>query len=121
MRTPAITAVLLAFACGPAFAQAPPSKPRFEVASIRAPVATGQYSISGGPGTADPERFTVSRANLRAVLFKAYGVKRFQISASGSIDAQLGSLWDINAKVPPGATVEQLNLMLQSLLEERFT
>jgi len=109
--------VVALLACGVVLEQGQPPKPSFEVASIR-PGTMGQYSISGGPGTSDPERLT-SRTALRTILFKAYGVRNFQISASGSMDDRLGSVWDINAKVPP-ATVEQFNLMLQSLLEERF-
>ncbi len=92
---------------------------QFEVASVRpaAAAATGARGMRGGPGTADPERMTWSRATIQALLISAYGVKADQISAPGWIESER---YDIEAKVPPGATKAQFNLMLQNLLADRF-
>ena len=81
-----------------------------------AQVAVGG-SVCGGPGTPDPERFTSNSAILKNLVEIAYGLQAFQVIGPGWIGT---ARYDIIAKVPPGATREQLNLMLQSLLEDRF-
>ena len=73
--------------------------------------------MHGGPGTADPERLTWSGATIQALLMSAYGVKADQISGPGWIESER---YDIEAKVPPGATKAQFSLMLQNLLADRF-
>jgi uncharacterized protein (TIGR03435 family) len=53
----------------------------------------------------------------------AYGVQRDQIEGPGWATADAvdgGALFDISAKVPPGATKAQVATMLQNLLKERF-
>jgi uncharacterized protein (TIGR03435 family) len=98
----------LVFACGAVFGQT------FEVASVKpaAPQASGIMRSSGGPGTADPERFTYENVTLQALLLRAYGLKNYQISGPGWLASER---FDIRAKVPPGATKEQLNGMLRNL------
>jgi len=73
--------------------------------------------MRGGPGTADPERITWTGATLNGILIAAYGVKADQIAGPGWLGSQR---YDIEAKVPPGATKAQLNMMLQNLLADRF-
>jgi uncharacterized protein (TIGR03435 family) len=51
------------------------------------------------------------------LLLTAYNVRSYQISGP---DWLAGERFDIYATVPAGATKEQLSLMLQHLLEERF-
>ncbi len=100
-------------------------KLEFEVASLRAsgrPSQTSDYiaqgpKTSGGPGTGDPERLTISRTPLRVLLFRSYGVRPDQVSGPDWLDSEL---LDINAKIAPGTTKEQVNEMLQNLLIERF-
>jgi len=72
--------------------------------------------IIGGPGTQDSERLTARSATLRGIILRAYGIKAFQLIGPNSLD----SSWDINAKIPAGATPAQVNGMLQTLLEGRF-
>jgi uncharacterized protein (TIGR03435 family) len=51
-------------------------------------------------------------------LTEAYGLKKVQIDGP----AWLPTSWfEILAKVPPGATREEFNLMVQNLLEDRFS
>lgn len=111
---------LFLFAPNPCRAQAP-AKLEFEVASVKPapPPASGSFvpPIRGGPGTNDPERITYGHASLKYLLINAYNVKEYQISGPGWIDTKL---YEISAKLPPGATKEQLRVMLQSLLAERF-
>src|SRR5579863_5954307 len=131
MRT--IVAVsLIAIVPRPAFAQSAAETPRFEVASVRPASAPARFngSVSGGPGSSDPERITFSGVPMIRLLMSAYGiplgmgspVRRFgpfsdQISGPAWIESDW---YDINAKVPPGATQDQVNRMLQDLLAERF-
>jgi uncharacterized protein (TIGR03435 family) len=113
--------------CATTFAQGPASKPSFEVASVRpgAPFsAAGQersIGIRGGPGTEDPGQITCRWVAVLNLLVRAYGVKNFQIQGLPDWANNINSdRYDILAKVPPGTTLEQANLMLQNLLVERF-
>jgi uncharacterized protein (TIGR03435 family) len=73
--------------------------------------------MRGGPGTADPGRFTCEAFDLFALITLAYDLPPDRVSAPAwTHDAR----FDIVAKVPDGTTKEQLRLMEQSLLAERF-
>src|ERR1700733_5069267 len=97
--------------------------PTFEVASVKRsppppqgpPVFFGP--ARGGPGTPDPGQITWTNATLKGVLMIAYDVKDYQISGPGWLDTER---YDILVKVPAGATKEQVYVMWQSLLAERF-
>lgn len=108
--------------CGAAYAQTPDGQPAFDVASIRVapPIGSGRRFIigmSGGPGTPDPGRYECNSCNLSMLMTAAYDVAGYQISIPGSLK---DAIFEINAKVPAGATKEQFRLMLQNLLAERF-
>jgi uncharacterized protein (TIGR03435 family) len=70
-----------------------------------------------GPGTPDPAQITWSYATLLNLLITAYDVKAYQISGPEWLASQR---YDIAAKVPAGATKEQVRTMWQNLLTERF-
>lgn len=100
---------------------------KFEVASVRAsspapPGARGGGRIGLVPNS--PDRLTYERALFRLLLMDAFGVQRDQIkgapawATADAIDG--GALFDISAKIPAGATKEQVATMLQNLLKERF-
>lgn len=91
--------------------------PTFEVASVRPGVPGGSYEPHGGPGTADPGRFTWQRVTLLNLLTRAYAVGADQISGP---DWLATVYYSIAAAIPPNTTKEQFNLMLQDLLAERF-
>ncbi len=114
----AMVVVLLAVFC---YAQQPESQLTFEVASIKpsAPPEGGRMVMGarGGPGSADPIRFTGSNMSLTMLITMAYDLKPYQLSAPSWLS---GERFDIAAKVPPGATREQFRIMLQNLLAERF-
>jgi uncharacterized protein (TIGR03435 family) len=105
--------LLLAF--GSALAQS-----QFEVASVkRADLSTPGRRftpLSGGPGTKSPTRLA-GTTSLKALLMRAYAVKSYQVSGPAWMDTEL---YEIAAKIPPGATKEQVALMVQDLLMERF-
>jgi uncharacterized protein (TIGR03435 family) len=91
---------------------------RFEVVSVRTAAPRNIYigEMKGGPGTADPGRFTWEYAPLRTILMKAYGLQTFQLIGPGLEDGR----FDIAANVPEGTTPDGLNVMLQNLLIDRF-
>jgi uncharacterized protein (TIGR03435 family) len=120
--------VVLAYAMLPVLAAQTPS---FEVASVKVtkddPIsakmpflpASAQENMrfQGGPGTKDPGRIDYKGVTLKMLLKRAYGVLPDQISGPGWLDTER---YDVSAKLPPDATPEQLKLMLQDLLTERF-
>ncbi len=97
--------------CGVALGQS------FEAASIKPAAPGGSVRMEGGPGTSDPGRIRYSSISLRYLIMAAYRIGSFQLSAPAWLDAKA---FDIDAKVPPGATRAQLREMLQNLLIERF-
>ena len=96
----------------------------FEVASVKrsppVPPTGGVYfgPARGGPGTPDPGQITWTYATLRGLLMTAYDVKEYQIS--GTPDWMNTERYDIIAKVPEHASREQVRVMWQNLLAERF-
>lgn len=94
----------------------------FEVASVKPMSPSPSYipaAKSGGPGTADPEKIIWSGATLRWLLETAYDVRPYQVSGSALLDC-CSDRYTIVAKVPEDATKEQVNLMWQNLLKDRF-
>ena len=93
--------------------------------SSSAPVSAGEYSLSrvtasglrGGPGTSNPGRITATGITLQRLVAAAYGVLIDQVSGPDWITE---TEYELEAKLAPGATKEQLQLMLQKALEERF-
>ena len=112
--------ILLAFTGILAFGQ---EKPRleFEVASIKpaAPEAAGRGVVfmQGGPGTSDPSQIRYTNVTIRLMIMNAFNVKRFQLTAPGTVD---DLHFDVLAKVPKDATKEDTRVMLQNLLSDRF-
>lgn len=104
-------------------AKAAGGKLEFEVASIKPsepPSGRGMIRVGGkgGPGSDDPGRVTYSFTRIRDLMVDAYGVKHYQISGGPNwLDSER---FDIEARVPEGATKEQVKVMLQNLLAERF-
>ncbi len=100
-----------------------PAKLEFEVASVK-PAAPpggrgGLIGMRGGPGTNDPTRLQYNGMPLKMLVVNAYDVKPYQVNAPGwmgSFDAR----FDVVAKIPEGATKEQVRVMLQNLLADRF-
>ena len=103
-----------------ALAQAPGS-PAFEVASIKpaAPQGPGRFMIgmSGGPGTRDPGQVTFTNVNLSMLIANSFDVRDYQVTAPAWMDSER---FDIVAKVPPGATRDDVRKMILNLLMERF-
>lgn len=96
-------------------------KTQFEAASVK-PSGTqtggGIFGkIIGGPGTSDPIQLRGTRVTLLNLIRSAYDVPYDRISGPGWLQDEF---YDIAARVPKGSTKDQLKLMLQDLLADRF-
>jgi uncharacterized protein (TIGR03435 family) len=98
------------------------TQPAFEVASVRIAVPLGplgmRFDIHGGPGTEDPGLFTCKNCSLYMLVSMSHGgLAQYELSAPAwTRDAR----FDVSAKLPPGASEESFQLMMQDLLTERF-
>jgi uncharacterized protein (TIGR03435 family) len=95
----------------------------FEVASVKAspPVQPGARVYfgppRGGPGTSDPGQITWTYATLMGIITSAYDVKGYQVEGPAWLTSER---YDFAVKLPAEATKEQVRLMWQNLLAERF-
>jgi uncharacterized protein (TIGR03435 family) len=110
-------AALLAALVSPAVTQVAGPQTRFEVASIKVSGLRSVRGSEGGPGSKDPGRFTYGKADLLSLIGYAYNVKTFQVQSRIPLHRDA---FDLVAKVPEGATKEDLRAMLQNLLADRF-
>lgn len=93
-------------------------KLRFEVASVKSsPPSSDPSRLGGGPGTNDPGWARYRNVPMRILVMGAYALKEYQFTGPSWLGAQK---YDVEVKVPPGATREQFNVMLQDLLAERL-
>lgn len=106
------------------FGQAPPAGPTFEVASVKPSIAVTSITpdmIQSGKihigMTVEGSRVEIGLTALSELIRMAYDVKPYQISGPDWMAAQR---FDIMAKLPAGATKDQVPAMLQALLADRF-
>jgi uncharacterized protein (TIGR03435 family) len=108
---------LIFFTSCAVFAQPPgATRPAFEVASVKpAPPPSDNRMRVGMSG--DAGRVNFSNVTLINLMARAYNVKDKQISGPDWLKSER---YDIVATLPAGAPKDQVPMMLQSLLEERF-
>jgi uncharacterized protein (TIGR03435 family) len=99
------------FAISAVAAQSNPDQPKFEVASVK---RTDQCLFDS---SVDPGAVVLKGFPLKAVLTEAFKVKADQVVGPSWLD---NDCFEIVAKMPAGATGDQLPAMLQALLVERF-
>ena len=101
-----------------AFAQAPPARLEFEVTSVKAvpPLVAGPGHVNIGMHI-DGAQVHFDGFALKDYIRMAYRVKPYQVTGPDWIDSER---FQIDAKLPAGATREQVPDMLQTLLTERF-
>jgi len=119
--------VLAAFVCDTALAplahaQAAPAAPEFDAASVKVVdrnslSGRGGARATGGPGTADPGRFTDNVDTMMGLLMKSFGVESDQIVYPGR---NSGDFYAVVATMPADTTKTQFQAMMQRLLIERF-
>jgi uncharacterized protein (TIGR03435 family) len=108
-------------AAGTAYAQSAAPRPAFDVVSIKPMPAGAQvnfYGCRGGPGSNDPGQINCSHWRPSQAVPMAYGVSFTLVSlpkANGETPE-----YQIVAKVPAGSTKDDVKLMWQSFLEDRF-
>ncbi len=105
---------LVLVCCSAVVAQQPGKKPTFEVATVR--MVDPNSSVLVGMA-ADPSLVSYRNLTLRDAIRGAYKVRDFLIVAP---DWMSTVRFEVDAKLPAGATNEQIPEMFQSLLEERF-
>jgi uncharacterized protein (TIGR03435 family) len=110
MRISLPSTIALSAICAIA-AQIAADQPKFEVASVKR-TDRGIIKNSLGPGTV-----TLKGDPLKIVLMEAFKVKTYQIVGPSWLDEDC---FEIVAKMPEGATSDQIPAMLQALLVERF-
>ncbi len=111
-----ILASLLAVLPCAAFGQSTLAASAFEAADIHASTRTTNPGMHGGAVRGG--RYEVKDASLLDLITTAYGVQADRIQGGPSWLAS--DRFDIIAKAPAGTTQKNINLMLQSLLAERF-
>ena len=105
-----------------AFAQTPAAPLAFDVASVKlgtidqAKILAGQQHVGL---KVEGNRVDIGISSLSELIAMAYKVKYYQIQGPDWL-GPTGQRFDILAKMPEGATKEQVPEMLQALLAERF-
>lgn len=94
------------------------SKTSFEVASIR-PTDPSERTVfvKGGPGSQDPTNLRMVGLTLPSLITTAYGVAYYQLTPLPWMGRDR---FNITAKLPEGATKDDMKLMMRALLIERF-
>jgi uncharacterized protein (TIGR03435 family) len=93
------------------------AQPAFEVASVKPSAQGGAVRCGGGPGSADPTLFSCHGLSLTAYLLRAFDLQSYQLIGPDWLHS---ARFDVQARVPAGATREQFRAMLQDLLATRF-
>jgi uncharacterized protein (TIGR03435 family) len=121
--TPMHKYLLLVCAAVPLWAQGD----TFESASVRVAKAAARGSggggsrMTGGPGTEDPEHLRYTQVPMMEILPRAFQMQLDQIEGPDWVtDGDATQRFDITANIRPGATKEQVEVMLQNLLKEQF-
>src|SRR5580693_1368102 len=90
--------------------------PQFEVASIRPSAPPGPERMDVGVHI-DGARVSCTALNLKDYIGSAFKLKMYQIQGPDFLGAER---FDINAKLPAGASEAQVPDMLKALLADRF-
>jgi len=87
----------------------------FDVASVKR--ATPPPGNSSSSMQLSPGRVTMTNVSLKKLLYEAYQVKDYQISGPDWISSET---YDITASIPGGASRDDVLVMMQNLMAERF-
>jgi len=93
----------------------------FEVATMKLHPSGSPEGIAttqtGGPDTSDPTRITIINRTLHRLLIESYDLVGYQLKDPPDLDQVR---YDIFAKISPGATRQDVRVMMQNLLIERL-
>jgi uncharacterized protein (TIGR03435 family) len=90
---------------------------KFDVVSVKPFVPTGPYSACSSRG--DSGLLTRTNCNLQRLVEQAYGLKKWQVQLKSPAWADQ-YMYTIQARTTTPATPDEMKVMLQSLLAERF-
>lgn len=108
--------IVALFGAALAVGQSAPPKLQFEVVSIRMVQGADPSQVTAGLRM-DGAQAHFASLSLKNLIARAYGVQGSLVSGPDWISSQR---YDVNAKLPEGATSDQVPEMLQSMLAERF-
>ena len=87
---------------------------KFEVASVKPADPAGPR---GPSSTINPGLVNFRNTNLKNLLMRAHKLRNYQVQGPGWIEVER---YDVAAKIPEGAPLDQVSTMLRNLLTERF-
>jgi uncharacterized protein (TIGR03435 family) len=111
MRT-TLCGILLLLAPVAAAAQPQPTRPTFDVATIKLDPCGGQRSNRGST-----DQLISTDQTLKQLVVLAYSVQPYQVTGPAWMESVC---FDITAKYPPGTKFADRWLMMRTLLEDRF-
>ena len=115
------SSIVLPLAAFAVFAQTPAAPLAFEVATIKPAEPITAAMVQAGKMHAgvsvDAARVDIGYFSLYDLIYTAYKVKPYQVEGPDWMRVQR---FDILAKMPPGATKDDMPVMLQALLKDRF-
>jgi len=118
MHSPKLFGLALGLCLSAAYGQT------FEVASIKPAGALDPQKIMSGQmkigKKVDKARVEYSSMSLDALLMEAYEVKSYQLVGPSWMSGMAAPRFDVQAKMPEGATEKDIPKMMQALLAERF-
>jgi uncharacterized protein (TIGR03435 family) len=89
----------------------------FEAASVKVSRPDAQRGSNGGPGSKDPLNYYFHSATLQDLIAIAYEVDYGQIVSKAPLDRDR---YDVDTKLPAGASKDDFRAMIRGLLAERF-
>lgn len=98
-----------------AMPQSPAGTPRFEVVSVKPSVPGATYRGTPPP---TPSRIRIENISLRSLILQYYQLHSWELKGGPAWMAS--AQFDIEAKTAAPATREQMRIMMQSLLADRF-
>lgn len=122
MPIPRVALAIFALAAIASHAQKSES-PSFEAATVKPTPASeraGAFKMRGGPQSSTPGEFYASNITLRLLMQRAYGFRPQDANRIAGPPALDRNKYDVVAKIPVGATMDQFLQMLQNLLADGF-
>jgi uncharacterized protein (TIGR03435 family) len=120
-RSSSAAALMGVFIARATLAQVSVSQPEFEVASVKLANLDRDLVENHLPNLhAEQGQITFTNIRLQNLIMLAYGLGKGQISIPASLNSALANRYEVAAKLPAGSKREQVPLMLQKLLADRF-
>jgi len=99
------------------------SQPAFDAATVKPLSSTtgpGNNFMKGGPGTSDPERVTIQKAQLIDLMMKAFHVDWANVTGPEWIRGVGGQWYTFTATMPKDTSKHDFEIMFRNFLTEQF-